>query len=245
MDSSHHSSNLAGRIFATTSWSRIVSATDLDSDEMELALAELCAAYWYPLYAFVRRKGHAREEAEDITQAFYVELLEKHTLHAADSSRGRFRTFLLSALTNFIANWHRHRATEKRGAGRVPFSIDFAVAEEKLGHQPVDELTPQKVFERTWAMELLASAMKSVEEQYRATDKQAVFSVLQPCLNGTNVRSLKEIAADLEVSEGAAKVALHRLRQRFGDQLRLQIARTLQDPQQVDDELRALFAAIG
>ncbi len=232
------------RVFATTSWTRIVSATDENSSETESALAELCEIYWFPLYAFVRRKDHSKEEAEDITQAFFVQLLENRRLAMADVSRGKFRTFLLSSLTNFMANWHRDQSAEKRGGGKIPFSIDFAFADQRFGEQPSEEITAEKAFERTWAMELLASAMAAVCDQYESTDKSELFAALQPFLAGGADRSMKELAEQLEMTEGSAKVALHRLRQRYGDQLRLQIARTLHDPKEVDDELRSLFQAL-
>ena len=231
--------------FATTSWSMIVQAGDPESPETELALATLCETYWYPLYVFVRSKGHARSSAEDLTQSFFAELLEKNRISVADDQRGRFRTFLLTALNNFMANDWRAQQTQKRGGHLNKISIDFDAAEHRLSNQPAYELTPEKVFDRTWALTLLNEAIESVRSQYVNSGKIELFEALRGALVGEEIATQKEIAERLNMTVGAIKVALHRLRQRYGDQLRLQIARTLDDPTRVDDELTALFSALS
>lgn len=233
------------RVFATTSWTRVISATQEEASERDAALAELCEIYWFPLYTFVRRKGYSRDDAEEITQSFFADILERKGLQKADANRGKFRTFLLTALSHFIANWNRDRAALKRGGGQAPFAMDFVEADERFTHHPADDRTPEKSFERAWAMELLASAMAAVEDQYREAGREAIFAELKSSLTGTREETLEELGKRLGMREGAVKVALHRLRQRYGDQLRLQIARTLADPRAVDEELRSLFQALA
>ena len=231
--------------FATTSWSMVVHAADPDSPGKEDALSALCETYWYPLYVFVRRKGHARAEAEDLTQAFFAELLAKNTISIADGSRGKFRTFLLTALTHFMANDWRSRQTEKRGGRVNRISIDYDAAENRLSSQPVHELTPEKIFDRAWALTLLEEAIEAVRDQYRKSGKLELFEALRGALVGEETATHQEIASRLNMTESAIKVSLYRLRQRYGDQLRLQIARTLDDPSCVDEELSALYTALS
>ncbi len=228
--------------FATTSWSVIIKAGELSSPEQHQALEALCQSYWYPLYAFLR-KSHSRTEAEDITQAFFADLLEHHRLQVVDRQRGRFRSFLLTALSNFRANWMRHQNALKRGGGRSILSIDFESADRRYAVEPVDQLTPERLFERSWAMTLLEQAIEQLERQYQSSGKQALFQELRIYLNEQPQVPHAEIAGRLGMTPDAVRVAVHRLRQRCGDRVRQEIARTVADPGEVDDELNDLFRA--
>ena len=232
------------RTFVTTSWSMVAQAADSESPEAQNALAELCEAYWYPLYAFVRRKGHDRPTAEDLTQAFFAELLEKQQLAVADENRGRFRTFLLAALQNFISNRWRHDQALKRGGEHKVISFDFAFAETQFQNEPIHQSTPQKLFERSWALAVLEKALNGVRQQYEDSGKAIWFEHLKVFLGGGQPRSYRELASELDTTEGAIKVAIHRLRERYGQQLRIQIAKTVDSPDQVDQELALLFESL-
>jgi RNA polymerase sigma-70 factor (ECF subfamily) len=199
-----------------------------------------------PVYAYVRRRGHDRHAAEDLTQAFFARLLEKNDLAAADRTRGRFRTFLLTACQHYLANQHDHAAAKKRGGGMTHFSLDFAAAEGKFSHEPAHEETPERAFERRWAVELLDRTLAGLRQEYADSGRGKLFDALKECLTGggTDV-AYADLAAELNMTEGAVKVAVHRLRQRYRDRLREAIARTVADPADVDDEVRDLFAALG
>ncbi len=227
--------------FATTSWSIVLQAGGDSSPEQHQALESLCQSYWYPLYAFLRRR-HSRAEAEDITQAFFVDLLEHQRLEVVDRQRGRFRSFLLTALSNFRSNWFRHKNAQKRGGGRSIISIDFEGADRRYAVEPVENLTPERLFERSWAMTLLERAVSELEKQYAATGKQDVFQELRPWLNDQSDVAYAEVAEKLDMTAEAVRVAVHRMRRRCGDLVRQEIARTVANPDDVDDELRNLFS---
>lgn len=235
----------AGSRFVTTSWTMVLKATDANESDARPALANLCEAYWYPLYAFARRKGHTAADAEDLTQSFFAELLEKDRLAMSDPQRGRFRTFLLSALDNYLKNQHRDAQAQKRGGLKQLLSLDFETAEDKYSQQPFHELTAQKIFDRSWAITLLNQVFNSLQQQYIDSGKAKLFTALRAQIVGDGELSYKEIASSLGMKEGAIKVAVHRLRERYGQQLRLQIAKTVDDPAQVDEELKYLFQAIA
>jgi len=244
-DSSSHDSG-GGRQFATTSWSLILqAAAPSDSPPARLALEEMCRSYWYPLYAYVRRQGHDAEQARDLTQGFFAHLLEGRLLEKADAQRGRFRAFLLTALRNFIANQARDQRAEKRGGGQPIFRLDYEGADLRFQQEPAVHDDPLQYFETQWALNLLELAFDAVRSQYEEQGKLAQFNALQPYLNPNRSAPLADVAQTLGMQVGAVKVALHRLRQRYGQQLRLQIAKTVDDPGQVDDELRALFRAFS
>jgi len=210
------------------------------------ALAELCRNYWYPLYAFVRRKGRPPEEAKDLTQDFFSVVLEKNYLGDVDQGRGRFRTFLLAAAENFLRNDWAKRQTLKRGGGIsfVPFETESA--EIRYLREPVDGETPEKLFDRRWALGLLESVMEKLRGEFSKADKGSHFEALEVFLSGEkHPASYAEVAATLGLSEGAVRVAVHRLRARYGELLRKEIAMTLADAQDVDDELRHLFVVLG
>jgi RNA polymerase sigma-70 factor (ECF subfamily) len=232
--------------FATTHWSLIVAARDGEAAQAEAALADLCRAYWYPLYAFIRHQGHPADRAQDLTQEFFARLLEKDFLGAVDQEKGKFRSFLLAACKHFLANEHDRERALKRGGGRQSVSIDFRDADGRYAHEPAHGETPERLFERRWALALLEQVLARLRGEYEAAGKRRLFGALKSRLTGDagGARHART-AGELGLSEGAVKVAVHRLRQRYRELLREEIAQTLDDPAQVEEEIRALFAALG
>lgn len=233
------------RRFLTTHWS-IVAAAGKGSDiTARQALATLCEDYWYPLYAYTRRHGYQAAEAQDLTQGFFLYLLEKDTLQAAVPARGRFRSFLLSSLHHYIANQWRHDQAQKRGGGCRVLSLDLEEGERRYHLEPADELTPEKIFERRWAMTLLNKAVETLRERYARSSKLHIFDALKVYLGGQeSTIPYRDLAAQLGTTEGAVKVAVYRLRRRCRDCLRHTIAQTVADEQEIDEELRYLFQVI-
>jgi RNA polymerase sigma-70 factor (ECF subfamily) len=234
----------AGR-FATTHWSQVLAAGRGGSPGSRQALEALCEAYWYPLYAFVRRSGHPPEDARDLTQAFFARLLEKDYLQAADPERGRFRSFLLAAFKHFLSQ-ERDRATaQKRGGGRPVLSLDFAAGEDRYRLEPAHHLTPERVYERRWALMLLDRVLQHLREEFTRSGKAELFDRLGVFLTGEDgVPAYRQVAQECGLSEGAVKVAVHRLRRRFRDALLAEIAQTVADPADAGAELRGLFDAL-
>ena len=233
------------RSFATTRWSLVLSAGRDGRPESRKALAALCEAYWYPLYYYVRRRGHRAEEARDLTQEFFATLLEKESLRVADPARGRFRSFLVGSLSHFLANEWRRRTARKRGGGHGPLPFDLGSAEDRYSREPAHDLTPEKAFERRWAILLLDGALARLRDEYAAAGKAALFERLAPYLASRRAAAYGEVALALGLSEGAVKVAVHRLRRRCRDLLRAEVAQTVDDPAEVDEELRHLMSAVG
>ncbi len=218
------------RRFATTHWSCVIQAAGNDSSHSRVALEQLCRLYWYPLYAFVRRKGHDATEAADLTQGFFLHLLDGNRLDVCDQTRGKFRSFLMKSMTHFItAQWRRETA-QKRGGSQTILQIDFEQANERFKNEPVDDLTPEKLFERRWALSILDQTMTELQQDYESSNKRNLFDALQPCIGGDGVQSYLEIAEKLEMTEGAVKVAVHRLRDRYRKKLRDVVAQTLDLP---------------
>jgi RNA polymerase sigma-70 factor (ECF subfamily) len=235
----------AGGNFATTQWSLVLSAGDKSSPRWRESLAELCRVYWYPLYAFIRRRGKAAAEAEDLTQEFFLRLVEKEFLHATGPEKGRFRTFLLLCMKRFLANEHDFRMAAKRGGGEPLISIDGAAADSRFRLEPADATTPEHVFERRWALALLEQVLTRMENEYQDAGKSALFVKLKPLLVAdSGGASYAEIGRELSLSEGAVKVAVHRLRRRYSELLHAEVARTLEHPRDVHEEIRALFGAL-
>ncbi len=229
--------------FVTTHWSIVLSAGRSDSTQAQAALEQLCATYWFPLYAYVRRRGYSVEDAQDLTQEFFARLIQRHWLASADAAKGRFRTFLLTAMERFLANeWDKARAL-KRGSGRPPLPLQLDSAETRYGVEPADDArTPQQVFEYHWACTLLAEVVRQLAEEFRARGEGELFAHLEPCLVGPR-ESLPyaELAAKLRMRIGALKVAVHRLRHAYRQRLRAEIARTLASPGEVEVEMHHLF----
>ena len=233
------------REFTTTHWSVVLLAAESQSVEADSALEHLCRTYWYPLYAYVRRQGHSVDDAQDLTQSFFARLLERKYLSLADPQRGRFRTFLLSSLKNFlITEWEKSRAL-KRGGVHTHFSWDEQDAENRYLAEPVDGLTPERIYEKRWAVTLLEQVMTRLRQHYAADNKSALFDALKPYVwNDTMTEGYESIAKQLNVSEGALRVATYRLRESFRERLRAEVACTVGSPAEVDEELRHLVAAL-
>ena len=232
--------------FPTTHWSRIVAAGDPSAPQAREALAELCRAYWYPLYAYVRHRGFPPDQAQDLTQDFFARVLEKGVFQDADPALGRFRSFLRAVCADFLANRRDHHNAVKRGGGRPVLSIDAPDAEGRYALEPLHDLTPDRIFDRAWALTLLDRVLDQVRREYHDAGRAAAFKELQVVLiDGNHAVPYAAIAARLGTSEGAVRVAVRRLRSRYGERLREEIATTVNDPSEVDDEIHALFAALG
>ncbi len=235
------SSHASRANFHTTRWSVVAAAGAQSRD----ALATLCATYWYPLYAYARRAGRSADDARDLTQGFFTRLLEKHDLGRADRERGRFRTYLLAAFQYFMANERDRERALKRGGAAALISIDALQAETRYNREPADPHSPQLVFEREWALALLERTLGRLAEEQAHAGKTEAFEVLRGHLTaGGDAASSAEIAARAGLTENAARVALHRLRKRYGELLRSEVAETLPDGREVEDEIRDLFAAL-
>ena len=230
--------------FATTHWSLIIAAQGDDSIPAGAALASLCETYWYPLYAFVRRRGHGSRDAQDLTQAFFEKLLEKNYLGDVARERGKFRSFLLASLKHFLANeWHKSRAA-KRGGGCTMISLDDE--EARYLREPADSMTAERLFERRWAMTVLDRVMKRLREDMVEEGKAELFEVLKNRLGGGGeVLAFAEAGERLGISEGAARVAAHRLKKRYREILREEISQTVVSPNDVDDEIRYLVRVLS
>jgi len=223
----------------------LLLAARLPSAEGKEALATLCRLYWYPLYAFVRRRGRGTDEAHDLTQGFFTRLLEREDLHAVDPKRGRFRSWLLSSMTHFLANeWDREQ-TQKRGGGQVIVSIDTEDAEGRYLAEPSHDLTPEKLYERKWALALLERVLAILGAEYARKGKAALFGKLEGTLTGDGSAPYAQVARELTMSEGAVKVAAYWLRCRYQALLRAEVADTLERPEDVDDEISVLVAAVS
>lgn len=234
--------------FPTTRWSRIARASDGDDPAARAALEDLCKAYWYPIYAFIRRTHQDAEQALDLTQDYFARLLEKRTVAAADQSRGRFRSFLLRDCSFFLANRADHDRAIKRGAGRPVLSIDAGDAETRFLCEPYHELTPERLFDRAWALTLLSRALGRLEAHYAASGRAALFDRLQGVLTaGSGSVPYADVAAQLGMTEQAVQQAASRLRKRYREALRDEIAATLDDPQDavVTAEIQELQNALA
>lgn len=232
--------------FVTTQWSVVLAAGRSDTTQAHVALEKLCVTYWKPIYAFVRRQGHSPHDAQDLTQAFFARLLEKKWLGDADPGRGRFRSFLLAALKHFLANeWDKARA-QKRGGGKLILPLNFKSAETSIELDPADQLTAEKIYERRWALTLLDVVLARLRDEYVSDGKEKLFEQLKATLTGTSrTTPYAALGEQLGLSEGAVKVTVHRLRLRYRELLRAEIAETVASPAEVEDEIRNLFAALA
>ena len=231
--------------FDTTHWSAVQAAGRNSATSSRKALEELCRNYWYPLYAYVRRQGNSPEDAQDLTQEFFCRFLEKEHVKLADRDRGRFRTFLLTSLKHFLVNEWAKRNAAKRGGGQV-FSLDEDAAETRYSFEPAHNLTPDKLFEKSWAMALLERTAERLREEYARFGKLAIFERLQGLLQGDKSEvPYAELAGELGMSEGALKVAVHRLRHRYQEMLHAEVAQTVGSPSEVEEELRYLAGLVS
>ena len=227
--------------FATTQWSVVVAAGDRSSSVSREALEQLCRTYWFPLYAFVRRRGYSSHRAEDLTQSFFSWLIEKKTIGKISPQGGRFRSFLLKAITNFLNNEHKYESAAKRGGGIETWSIDFNEADQQYACQPIDQGTADLMFERQWALATLNQAKQLTQREY--SDKPDLYLELEPIISGEAPEtSYQEIADRLGMSLASVKVTVHRLRKRFSQKLRDVISETVDSPSEIDDEIRYLMS---
>jgi len=235
----------AGRRFVTTRWSLVLDARGGDDLASDRALEELCQSYWYPLYAFVRRQGHGPDDAEDLTQAYFAKLLEKDYLQDVRPEAGRFRSFLLASLKHFLYNeWDRKKA-QKRGGHLRRISLDAERAENRYSVEPVEHITPEVLYEQHWALTVLEKTLDHLANE-TPTDKRDRFEKLRPFLVGDEIdTTYRQLGDEIGMSEGGVKVAVHRLRRRFGFLLRQEIGQTVADPGEVEDEIRHLLSCLN
>ena len=228
--------------FPPTRWSIVVAAKDADSPEGARALEQLCRTYWYPAYTYLRRLGSGAHDAEDLVQGFFISILQRRSLATVEESKGRLRSFLLVALKRFVTNAHISANTLKRGGGHKHFSIEAAQAEQRFSMEPATQLSPDRLFEREWAVTLLDAVLKKLRAEYVRGGREEVFETLKDRLTvDGNPSALADAGARIGLNEGAAKVALYRLRQRYRKILHDEIAATVDSPEEVHEEIRHLF----
>jgi RNA polymerase sigma-70 factor (ECF subfamily) len=241
------SSDLGRRqgVFATTRWSIVAAAGRRSSADSRQALQSLCEAYWPALYAYARRRESDVHRSQDLTQAFFAELLDKNYVGAADPGRGRFRSFLLTAFQHFLSKQYERANAQKRGGGRSPLSLDFAAADSNFGIEPAGGPTAEQIYDRHWTLALLGRVMERLGQEFVEAGKQSTFEVLKPLLIGENPgASYAQAAASLNLSEAAARQAATRMRRRYRELLREEIAQTVETPDDVEEEIRGLFATL-
>jgi RNA polymerase sigma factor (sigma-70 family) len=232
--------------FATTSWTKVVAARDAPSPESRQALEALCRVYWYPLYALVRRQGHDAEAARDLTQAYFAELLEKGYLDDYDRARGRFRAFLKASILHFLSKEREKAQAWKRGGRADVVSLDVRDVEGRYRNEPVERLTPEGIYERRWALTVLERTLSRLRREQEDADRAREFARLEGFLTGEQAKApYREVATELGTTEAAVKASVHRLRQRFGQLLRAEIAETVSSPDDVDDEVKHLLGVIA
>jgi len=231
--------------FHTTQWSMVVAAGESDSPGSRVALETLCETYWYPLYVYARRRGHDEDDARDLTQGFFAKLLEKNWVGDADPARGKFRTFMLTALKHYMLDeWDRQRA-QKRGGGALPLSLDFDTAEDGFKLELPDDRTPEDVFDACWADTLMQQARERLRREMLEPGKEDRFERFEGFVTGEGKEvPYKEVAEEFGLSESAVKVAVYRMRRRFGEILRAEVADTVGDPADVEPEIRHLLALL-
>lgn len=235
-----------GRRFATTRWTMVHAAGHQSTPDAAAALAELCQIYWPPLYSYLRGRGHAAEEAQDLTQGFFARLLERQDIRTADPARGRFRSFLLVALKRYVINQHERAVTEKRGGRHASLSLDFEAAERMYALEPRSGDTPEQVFDRKWASIALDRALQRLRAECYQEGKGVQADALLPFLTDSGeLPSYRAVADQLGLNEGAVKVAVHRLRRRYGAILRLEIGETVAASNDIDAEMRELLRAVS
>jgi len=229
-------------LFVTTHWSIVLRAGRGDTTHAHEALEKLCRTYWYPIYACVRRRGHSPEDAQDLTQAFFLRLLEQQSLANANPQLGRFRSFLLGALNHFLIDEWKRARTQRRGSGRQILSLDWAAAEQRFDMEPADPATPDKAFDKNWATALLEEVLKQLEGEYQCEGKLEAFQTLKQTLTGEREAQPYNILAEkLGIGDGAVRVAVHRLRKRYRALLEAEIANTVNSPDEVKQEMAYLF----
>jgi len=237
---------LGGPVFVSTHWSVVIAAGRSDTPRARRAMEQLCLTYWYPLYAYVRRRGYSPHDAQDLTQGFFEKLLARDSLASVAPARGRFRTFLLTAMSRFLVNeWKREHAGKRGGHCQI-LSLDWAAAEERFDLEPADHAAPDKAYDKQWALTLLTQVMERLEAEYQRESKSKLFDGLKSTLLGPREsQPYAELARQLKMSEAAVRVAVHRMRKRYRELIRDEIANTLENPDGVDAEMRHLFQALS
>jgi len=231
--------------FSTTQWSVVMQAAQQDPQKAQAALEKLCRRYWYPVYAFVRRRGSGVHEAEDLTQGFFHFILTRQAFQKADPQKGRFRSFLLASLSNFLRDEHDRQQTWKRGGRHQFISLHEETPENIFRYEPVDGVTPEKHFERNWAAILVKRVLEELRREHENKGKAALFAGLHPLLTDeSDGDDYDRLTQQLGMEKGAIKVALHRMRRRFGELLRREVAHTVEQPHEVEEEIRQLLAAL-
>ena len=244
-ESDGHTEERPEPLFVTTHWSVVLAAGHGDTTRAADALAHLCKTYWYPLYAYARRRGCSPPDAQDLTQEFFARLLEGNWVAQADQHRGRFRSFLLSSMKHFMANEWNKAHTQKRGGGKPILSLDDDSAEHRFRLEPAEKATPESLFERGWALTLLEGVLARLEEEYCREGKQAWMEAMRPALTtDRGALDYAEMARTLGVTETAARVAVHRLRQRYRQLIRAEVASTVASPEEVEAEMSHLFQVL-
>jgi RNA polymerase sigma-70 factor (ECF subfamily) len=230
--------------FATTHWSIVLRGGARGTRDADEALAALCQTYWLPLYSFARRKTPDVHEAQDLTQAFFARLLEKNAFAAANPERGRFRSFLLASFQNFLTNeWQKGQA-QKRGGGATPLSLDWTAGESRLHLEPAHEVTPERLYERQWALTLLEQVVTRLANEFAAAGKKRQFELLKESLTGDRL-DYSALADELQMTPDATRQAVHRLRKRYRELLREEVAQTIDDPREIDQEIQSLIDILG
>jgi RNA polymerase sigma factor (sigma-70 family) len=233
-------------LFVTTQWSTVLRAGHGDSKHAREALEKLCRTYWYPIYACVRRRGRSPEDAQDLTQDFFLRLLERQSLANANPELGRFRAFLQGALNHFLIDEWKKARTQRRGGGRQILSLDWAAAENQFSMEPADNATPDKAFDRNWATALLEEVLKRLEDEYRREGKLQLFDSLKETLVGARAsQPYAQLAGQMGIAEGAMRVAVHRLRKRYRALLESEIANTVTSQDDVKLEMAYLFKTMA
>ncbi|HRI11923.1 MAG TPA: sigma-70 family RNA polymerase sigma factor [Verrucomicrobiota bacterium] len=234
------------RYFATTHWSVVLTAGQSNPSRANLALEELCQTYWYPLYAYVRRRGYSAHDAQDLTQGFFACLLERQSLANADPHKGRFRSFMLGAMNYFLASEGAKLQTQKRGGGHQMLPLDLAAAEQRFDLESADHAAPDNAFDKEWATALLDKVLSQLEQDYRREQKIQLFDTLKQTLAGAREsQPYATLAAQLNMNEGAVKTAVHRLRKRYRELLQAEIANTVTSPEEVKTEMSYLFKVMA
>jgi RNA polymerase sigma-70 factor (ECF subfamily) len=234
------------RVFATTHWSVVLAAGEPNSTQAAQALEKLCRTYWYPIYAYLRRRGWGEPDAQDLTQGFFAQLLERRSIQAVEREKGKFRSFLLASLNYYVADERDRANAQKRGGGREALSLDVQEAEQRYRLEPADQRSPEKIFELRWAMTLLDQVLARLAAEFSAAGKPELFNRLKPYLvEGSGEKTYAETAREGGMTEEALKKAVQRMRRRYHQLFREEIAQTVASPAEVDEELRHLCAVLG
>lgn len=233
-------------LFATTHWSVVVQAGESHSTQSASALEKLCRTYWFPLYAFIRCRGRSEADAKDLTQQFFARLLERNDFHAVDARKGKFRTFLLTSLTHFLSNQRDYTQAAKRGGGKAIIALDAITEEQWQRLEPATDLTPDKLFDQRWAMTLLEQAVSQLWEEMAAVSKVEQFEQLKTFLtNEPQEGEYAVVAERLGSTSQSVAVAVHRMRQRYRELVRAEVAHTVSSPLEIEEEMRHLYAALN